>query len=161
VAFEPNPREHARLLRHLSWNAPHVQTCTLALSDQAGVLPLHLGPEGNSGMTTLTPWSEATSSGTLLVPVARGDDLIIKGYLPAPHLIKIDVEGHESAVLRGLSGTLKSGHCHTVIFEDGASDDTEAKQLLRSAGFSLVPLHRREQTGHSLENYLARKPSIA
>ncbi len=158
VAFEPNPREHARLLRHREWNAPNMQTCTVALSDRRAYLPLHLGPAGNSGMTTLSPWSEATYSGKVMVAAARGDDLIAEGLFPAPHVIKIDVEGHEAAVLRGLEQTLHGSACRAVILEDGISDDTEPKHLLRSAGFEISVLTRNERSDHALANFVARKP---
>jgi FkbM family methyltransferase len=157
VAFEPNPREHARLMVHRDWNAPSVQTCSLALSDQRGLQPLFLGPLGNSGMTTLSPWSKAEYAGTVLVPVARGDELISSNALPPPNVIKLDVEGHESSVLRGLEQTLRSGGCHTVIFEDALESGTEPKQILSAAGFSWKPLLRNESTSHALVNFIARR----
>lgn len=158
VAFEPNPAEHARLLRHRAWNAPLLTTSSLALSDSPGVLPLHLGPEGNSGMTSLAPWSQFTYSGTVLVATAVGDDLVARGSVPAPNIIKLDVEGHEPAVLGGLAATLNQPTCELVVFEDGPDDDTLPKQLLRHAGFSLAPLVRREKSAHALVNFAAQKP---
>lgn len=161
VAFEPNPAEHARLLRHRAWNAPHLITSSLALSDSPGVLPLHLGPAGNSGMTTLAPWSQGTYAGTVLVAAAPGDELIARGTLPAPTIIKLDVEGHEPAVLRGLATALASPRCELVVLEDGPSADTPAKHLLRAAGFTIAPLIRREQSAHALVNFSAEKPRPA
>ncbi len=161
IAFEPNPAEHARLLRHRAWNVPHLTTSTLALSDSAGLFPLHLGPEGNSGMTTLAPWSQASYSGTVMVAAATGDALISSGSLPAPTVIKLDVEGHESAVLRGLAHALAHPRCELVVFEDGPDEATPAKQLLRAAGFRLTPLVRHERSAHALANFAAEKPSPA
>lgn len=161
VAFEPNPIEHARLLRHRAWNAPHVVTSSLALSDAPHVLPLHLGPEGNSGMTTLAPWSQAQYTGTVLVPTATGDNLIARGALAPPTVIKLDVEGHETAVLLGLAHTLRRPECTHVVLEDAPDDDTEPKRLLRAAGFRLSPLERRERSAHALLNFVAHKPTVA
>lgn len=157
IAFEPNPHEHARLLRHRAWNAPTLLTSTLALSDRTGTLPLHLGPEGNSGMTTLSPWSGAAYSGIVHCAVTTGDALVAAGTLPAPHLIKLDVEGHEPQVLAGLSRTLASADCRLVVLEDHREQDSPAKQLLRAAGFTLEPLLRAEATDHPLVNFAARK----
>lgn len=54
-------------------------------------------------------------------PVSTVDKLIEQG-LPAPHFLKIDVEGHEAAVLQGASETLASGHRPLVIqFEYGST----------------------------------------
>lgn len=160
VAFEPNPAEHARLLRHRALNAPTAVTCALALSSRAGVLPLHLGPAGNSGMTTLSPWSGASYSGTVLVATARGDDLVARCAIPAPNVIKLDVEGHEAEVLRGLTSTLLRPECFLVIFEDSPEDATMPKQLLQAAGFQVKRLDRRERTAHSLCNFVARKKPL-
>ncbi len=157
VAFEPNPSEHTRLLCHRAWNAPHLITSSLALSDTTGLLPLHLGPAGNSGMTTLAPWSQASYSGTVLVAAATGDSLIAAGSLPAPNLLKLDVEGHEPAVLRGLATALAHSRCELVVFEDSPSDDSPSKHILRSAGFTLRPLVRHEQSAHALANFAAEK----
>ena len=161
IAFEPNPREHARLLCHRAWNAPHVLTSSLALSDASHVLPLHLGPEGNSGMTTLAPWSQARYTGSVLVPTATGDDLIARGVLPSPTMIKLDVEGHEAAVLRGLTQALRRSDCTLVVLEDAPDDETTPKQLLRAAGFRLSPLERREPSSHALLNFAARKVAVS
>lgn len=157
VAFEPNPTEHARLLLHRAWNAPQLITSSLALSDSAGVLPLHLGPKGNSGMTTLAPWFQAAYTGTVLVQAAPGDSLVASGAAPAPTVIKLDVEGHEPAVLRGLTTTLAHPHCALVVFEDDLRADSPAKEILRTAGFTIAPLQRREHSDHPLANFTARK----
>jgi len=158
VAFEPNPAEHARLLRHRDWNAPHLITSTLALSDADGILPLHLGPAGNSGMTTLSPWSQASYTGTVLVATAAGDALLARGVLPAPTVIKLDVEGHEAAVLTGLATALADLRCELVVFEDSPEPGTPVKQRLQSAGFTIESLVRNEQTEHALMNFAARRP---
>ena len=57
VAFEPNPRELERLRAHCAANAAAVTVSALALSDAPGRMTLHLGPPGNSGMSTLQAWS--------------------------------------------------------------------------------------------------------
>ena len=158
VAFEPNPEEHTRLLLHRAWNAPQLITSSLALSDTAGVLPLHIGPKGNSGMTSLTPWFSNTYAGTVLVSVDTGDSLIARGIVPAPTAIKLDVEGHESSVLRGLSAALAHPRCTLVVFEDDLRNDSPTKKILRAAGFTFELLPRLEHSEHALANFAARKP---
>lgn len=157
VAFEPNPAEHARLLRHRAWNAPAAITSSLALSSSNGALSLHLGPAGNSGMSTLAPWSQSSYSGTVLVATARGDDLVAADILPAPNAIKLDVEGHEVEVLRGLSAVLQRPECSLVVFEDAPDTATEPKRILEAAGYQLSRLARCEGTAHPLCNFAARR----
>ena len=158
IAFEPAPAVHARLLKNAALNVAPVRTVALALSDRTGYAPLHLAPPGNSGMTTLSPWSGGSYTGTVLVAIARGDDLIAAGTLPAPTVIKIDVEGHELAALQGLAATLRSGACHAVIFEDALTAGSEVKTLLRSFGFTVAPLDRHENSAHTLGNFAAIRP---
>lgn len=157
IAFEPSPAVHARLLENAALNSAPVRTVALALSDRTGHAPLHLAPPGNSGMTTLSPWSGASYTGTVLVATARGDDLIAQGSLPAPTVIKIDVEGHELAVLTGLAATLRAGACRAVIFEDHLTEDSPVKALLQEFGFKLNSLVRLEDSTHTLGNFVATR----
>ena len=93
--------------------------------------------------------------------MACGDALVAQHELPAPNAIKIDVEGYEAAVLRGLARTLRDPRCTCVVFEDSAQPDSEAKALLRAAGFTVAPLERREHSAHALHNYVASKQGLA
>lgn len=159
VAFEPHPGEHARLLQHRRWNAPRLITAPLALSDVQALLPLQPGPTGNPGMTAVGNFSAGTPEGALLVAAVAGDALIASGLLPSPTAVKLDVEGHEAAVLRGMARALASPALSIVVFEDSQEPDTAPKQLLRAAGLQITLLERREETFHPLQNFAARRAS--
>ncbi|MDF5751063.1 FkbM family methyltransferase [Spongiactinospora sp. TRM90649] len=96
VAVEANPRL-ARLARR---SFPGVRVVEAAASDRAGTAELWI-PGGGRG-------AEATASlvhaeGTrVVVPAVRLDDLGLTGV----RFMKIDVEGHEAAVLRGARETV-------------------------------------------------------
>lgn len=156
-AFEPAPTTMARLRRNAALNAAEIMLHDVALSDHAGEVSLHLGDPGNPGMSTLSPWSAYRYAGTCQVALRRGDELVASGAGPSPNVIKLDVEGHEPAVLRGLANVLRAPDCRRVVFEDGHEPDTATKRLLGAAGFKIRPLDRREATAHALGNFLAAK----
>jgi FkbM family methyltransferase len=161
VCFEPSIEMLGRLWRNRALNALDVDVVNAALSNRTGFQTLFLGPPGNPGMSTLSPWSEATYAGRCLVAVSRGDDLVAQGLVPAPTVIKLDVEGHELAALEGLTNILHSPSLVAVVFEDSRDEDTAVKALLRQAGFRCDSLNRHEGSKHALENFVAHRPTGA
>ena len=155
IAFEPEPSNARRLLHHRELAGVDFEVVTVALSDEEGTASLHIAPTGNSGQTTLSPWHELAYIGTCRVATTRGDALISCGTVPPPAVIKLDVEGHELAALRGLSQCLTSGHCRAVVFEDGPEDDSLVKEFMRNCGYQLHRLSREEDTEHFLANFAA------
>jgi FkbM family methyltransferase len=107
VAVEPNP-ELATLTRR-RYRSKRVAVEQVAAGATAGSATLHLGEhDGHSTMSSewmrhASPLPNGRSrwSRTLTVPVKTLDQLIEK--YGVPHLVKIDVEGFEPEVLRGLS----------------------------------------------------------
>jgi FkbM family methyltransferase len=157
VCFEPSVEMVGRLLRNRALNALDVDVVNVALSNRSGFLRLFLGPPGNPGMSTLSPVSEATYAGTSIVAISRGDDLVAQGLVPAPTVIKLDVEGHELLVLEGLFKVLHSPSLKALVIEDSPADDTPVKALLSEAGFTCESLSRRENSEHRLANFVARR----
>ena len=74
----------------------------VAIGDKEGVLPISYDPIGESRNATLVP--TAQHGVTVNVPVKRLDDYIRNNISSPEHirLIKIDVEGFEFPVLKGL-----------------------------------------------------------
>ncbi|WP_457811050.1 FkbM family methyltransferase [Sinorhizobium meliloti] len=95
-------------------------------------------------------------NGYLEVDVTTLDDAIARHGLRPPSLVKIDVEGAEIEVLRGMTETLRT-HRPSIIYEiDDATReglDRKARQiaaLLTSAGYVLaaLPPSYTEQSWH-------------
>jgi hypothetical protein len=51
------------------------------------------------------------------VELMAGDEAILKGQADAPNVIKIDVEGHELSVLKGLQKTLGYAGLRSILIE--------------------------------------------
>ena len=137
LAFEPHPRTHA-LLEFNAAQRGNVRCFALALSDRDGAAILAT-PAGNAGMASLEK-DAAPGRGVDTVEVAlrRLDGLCeLDGRRVA--LLKIDVEGHEAAVIRGARAVLGRDR-PVVVFEqlaagiDGGS--SPALDALRECGYS-------------------------
>jgi FkbM family methyltransferase len=121
IAFEPNPDVYERLLWHISENRlGQVRPHQLALSDHDATMQLSVPPTGNTGAATLGALParhQGRIGATYEVPVRIGDEVMGGESLPdAPLFIKIDVEGHEVAALRGLRGTIER-HRPAILLE--------------------------------------------
>jgi FkbM family methyltransferase len=95
VAFEPVPENYRQIE---SKKLANVQCLQIALGDTTGELPMFVGHQFSSA--AVAPYPGAPMQ---MVNVARGDDL---STLPRPTLVKIDVEGYEVEVIRGMHAIL-------------------------------------------------------
>lgn len=113
VAYEPNPHNIDRLRQHLQRNPDLGERITLmdcALSSMDGEENFVFSPEIDDGRSSGSHLSQAfvpeesvayQSFTQTKVSVATADTLLNEGRVPAPSIIKIDVEGAESLVLAG------------------------------------------------------------
>ena len=114
VAFEPFPRDYALLKKNAELNpGANVQCINVALSDRDGEVAMSY----SDGSAEFCPRIGASNAASQNVMAVRGDALISAGKVPFPNVIKLDVEGHEMAVLRGISETLGDPRCHSIYCE--------------------------------------------
>ena len=137
VSFEPVPENCGILKANLRLNQiKNVTVIEKGLSDQIGEFPLgECTPETTNQGICFDPNDQARS--TRMVPVGKGDEELSKLVLNGPiSLIKIDVEGAEPLVIKGLAQTLKKHKpivCWEAFSHNEASKSTE---ILRTMGYS-------------------------
>jgi FkbM family methyltransferase len=130
-AFEPCPYEARFLLDHVRMNKiANVRVIQAAVAEQAGLVAMTT----DRGMTQNRIHS--CDDATLKVPSLNLDSL----NLPAPDLVKMDVEGAESAVLNGAQRMLRE--TRPVVFVALHSDEQREKcaTLVEQAGYTIYDL---------------------
>lgn len=106
VAFEPNPLPAARLMANAALNGVSVELHGAAVSDRVGEAVLHHNPHLalTSGASLEPDVRPQANIGRLTVPTVTVDSAIGSRKVA---LMKVDVEGHELAVLHGAFGVLE------------------------------------------------------
>ena len=148
TACEPNPRALARLRHTLATNGLHdVVATAVACSDHDGtaVLREFAGHPGWGSLTDTGP-EGASTSGQWRVACRRGDELVAQLPAAMPLAIKIDVEGHELPVLRGLEHTLATRR--PLLFVEVI--DSHLRRAGNSAAALLAVLARHGYRGFAL-----------
>ena len=154
LSFEPVESIYQRLVDHVKLNGlTNVQTFKMALGDEDGAGKIFFG---GGQAPSIVPLDNDTTIRSVSenIEIARGDTFFARERLPVPHAVKIDVEGFEFAVLRGLCGTLASPTCrlicveiHPELLPSGVSAET-ITELLRTLGFAQFKTEQRDSEIH-------------
>lgn len=107
LAVEPSPEMAEQLRRNAARSGlANIVVDQVACSDSPGTRRLYLGPPSNTGGTSLSErnvkWKDSVD-----VVCTHADALVRKHALSRVDLVKIDVEGAEHEVLRGMKRLLK------------------------------------------------------
>jgi FkbM family methyltransferase len=146
VAAEPHPAVFELLRGNVeSWSGrPELAAIELqqvALSDHAGQGRIVSGPlfDRNMGLAALAADGASGEAGEEFheVRLARLDELAGDAAIG---VLKIDVEGHETEVLRGATGLLERRQVRDIVFEDHDPYPSEATEIVERAGYHLVSL---------------------
>lgn len=115
-AFEPSPFNRAHLERAIE-NSNNITIVPFALGDRDAIMKFKQGSDSNGATSRLVSGTENSVKGTIEVKVARGDKLVEDGIVPLPNVVKIDTEGSELEVLRGLSTLLVAPALRSLCIE--------------------------------------------
>ena len=139
-AFEPNPRL-ARLLRQsCAKNRLPVTIVEAAVGDAAGEVTLHIYPQSSGYSSIVTPEEGTTTVPITVGQVSLADFLAAQGFPPAQAslALKIDVEGYEPAVLRGLLETLPHWADLMIMIEVHHLDADAFAEIARSFDIAIL-----------------------
>ncbi len=144
-AFEPSPDNCVLLHKNMALNGyNNVVLIPKAVADRSGTVTFHLSPEGND-RNSIYESSRTSQLGTSVeVSTVSVDDFLEQQGWPQVHLVKVDVEGAEPLVLKGMSKLLERTRELTLIVEfapacirDGGFPPESFLAALASNGFSV------------------------
>lgn len=163
-AFEPVRRNAAAIMRSAELN--HFDNVTVyerAVGAAGGIAELNLARHIGGAMLA-SIGAPPDKVGSFPVEVVAIDDFIDEMRLRPPSLIKVDVEGAELDVLRGMTRTLIAYAPVLIVELDDATetglDEKTAKlaDLLGGLDYSLTPLAASyPAVGWSVAHFLARR----
>jgi FkbM family methyltransferase len=142
-AFEPVPDNIFYLKNHLQLN--HIENVSIieaAVSEHNGYMYFDEGRTSMQGYIS--------HKGKLLVRNVSLDELHLKGDIPTPDFLKIDVEGAELLVLQGMRTILN--HYHPIIFlaTHGKEIHQRCVNFLKSCDYKIKAIDDKSIT-HSEE----------
>jgi FkbM family methyltransferase len=182
-AFEPTSETFESLRDRLSSAPVSIALHGFALGDAESEAPLYVDEGSERAGTNSLHRRRAevhfnlhqTTRGS--VRVRTGDNFAHEAKVDRVHLLKIDTEGHEIAVLRGFGRMLAERRVDFIQFEYGSAWAdartllVDAFELMQPAGYQLAKLHpegvvffprydQREET-FAFCNYVAVRSELA
>jgi FkbM family methyltransferase len=155
LAIEPNPFALEQLRQNVERNGlQNVLIERAACGDSRYMAKLYLHTESNSSMASLYAGSVAGST-AVEVPCTPLDDLCRDRGVRRVRLVKVDVEGAEPAVLRGMERIMREMgpaivlELHPELLKDVGTPFESVRALLDDFDYALEPLG-----GHA--NYVCR-----
>ena len=134
-AFEPEPENHALLLKNIELNGyENVVAVKSAVSNHAGSTTLYLTGLDNGRHSVYQ--HDLPARGSVEVPTTTIDDFLEAQGWPEVNLVKVDVEGAELEVLAGMDRLLRESEGIRLILEFNPF-------LLQSAGVDALEFLKR------------------
>ncbi|WP_052216187.1 FkbM family methyltransferase [Sphingomonas sp. ERG5] len=144
IAFEPNPNLARQLQR--AWPGIRVEQCALSDVEGTATLRMPISETGHvmPGYASISDGVTFDREQTVEVDVRRLDDFQIQNV----GFVKIDVEGHELAALRGGWETLKRDRPNLLVESQASHCDgcpEAVVELLATLGYAATFLHHGQE----------------
>lgn len=145
-AFEPHPQVFESLRENVeTWRGdPRCGSFILhqaALGMESGKALLHTNNwfRNNRGTAWISEKTEAAPDLQVIeVPIRNLDSLVAEGETIG--VLKMDVQGHELSVLRGMARLLERRAVRDIVFEEEAAFPAPTHEYLKSCGYSIFGL---------------------
>ncbi len=131
IAIEPDPHNVAILTRNFALNGLAGRACAIAAAASAATGALRLiRHRKNHGAHSVESHSRADAQDCIGVPAVTLEDVLARQAVAPGEvaLVKIDVEGHELAVLEGMGPLLQA---HVPILVELTADRSDGERLRR------------------------------
>jgi FkbM family methyltransferase len=135
ISFEPERHNYSELKKNIILNkCTNIDIYNIGLSDREGFQKLYINPYNDGGHSLVEFKQYKSKYSSISVGLISLDSFCVKCY---PHreinFVKIDVEGHQIAVLQGMLGILTS-YKPTILIEYGEYAE-QIKKLLHHCGY--------------------------
>ncbi|MBY0407612.1 MAG: FkbM family methyltransferase [Rickettsiales bacterium] len=134
LAFEPFARVREQMEENLALNhITNVQVFPFALSDKEETLPFYASGESNLGASSFAKAHKQDSAYLGDMQLRVGDAVLREMGITQVDILKVDVEGFEKPVLRGLTETISASRPLMVVeFTETTRKDVENVDVFRS-----------------------------
>jgi FkbM family methyltransferase len=138
IAVEPSPSNFAALCDNVALNGlgATIVPLPVVLTGSTGLARLEHGDARPGATHRLTDGDEGVPTLGFAL-----DDLLDRFALPAPTLLKLDVDGAEAQVVAGARATLARPELRSVLVEIEERSQDEVVAALAAARFALVERH--------------------
>lgn len=139
-AFEPLYATYATLQENILLNGfSNITPMQFALGDKAGFVQIYPSTLKSGG----AQHSYSKGKHVLRLATIDMDTLISVFKVPQPTMVKIDVDGYELPVIRGMFNAIANPALSTLLVELDATSGKDVLDILGSAGFKLVSKTQR------------------
>lgn len=146
-AIEPHAGSFAILLKSISANSmeQRITPLNIALDKASGWIDFTYNKlqAGSSGsQLASSPLADETPAVVTEQKLAQSvDGLIAAGGMTAPNVVKIDVDGNELNILKGMSDLLSGTGLRAIQVEADPSQEKEIVDFLTSFGYRVIEKH--------------------
>ena len=155
-AFEPESHNFGNLCGNLLLNrVENVTPCFFPLSSHETFAPFYvydLRPGGAlHSLGRPSPLRDGPPLLTTGAIAATIDVLVARHGLPAPHLLKLDVDGNEEQILDGAAAVLASGSLRSILVEVTCRDEHKPAHCWAESKLAPYGYHLKGKSAWSIE----------